>query len=385
MARGLTKRRTAKSLVVGLALAALISGGIPSAGAGPTPGGWTSDNVEWITHIPFQVGSATGAKVVGKYMYVTSWREFSIYDVSDPLAPQLLSTTPFGFKFENEDVATNGLIMLFSETIPQSILHIWDVSEPTAPREIAQLPRAGNHTTECILKCKYGYGSSGVVTDLRDPENPKIIGNYFDGSPGGADGAHDVNEVARGIVLTSSRPIVLLDARKNQVKPKVLAVGDSQKITGGIHSNRWPNGGKDDIVLFSSESNATVQCEGANGAFMTWDGSNWPRTHSLQLLDIYQLENGTYQDGAPLVNGLGCSAHWFQEHPTFDAGGLVALGSYEHGTRFVDVAPNGKITEVGWFVPHAGSTSAAYWLTNELVYAVDYSRGIDVLRFTGKY
>ncbi|HEX2239656.1 MAG TPA: hypothetical protein VHJ82_00730, partial [Actinomycetota bacterium] len=105
-------RRSLRLLLTAAALASLILGGLPRAAAYPTPGGWASDNVEWVTHIPFQVASATGAKVVGKYMYVTSWREFSIYDVSDPLAPQILSTTPFGFKFENEDVATNGLIML---------------------------------------------------------------------------------------------------------------------------------------------------------------------------------------------------------------------------------------------------------------------------------
>lgn len=28
-------------------------------------------------------------------------------------------------------------------------------------------------------------------------------------------------------------------------------------------------------------------------------------------------------------------------------------------------------------------TSAAYWLTDRLVYSIDYERGIDILRFTG--
>jgi hypothetical protein len=42
---------------------------------------------------------------------------------------------------------------------------------------------------------------------------------------------------------------------------------------------------------------------------------------------------------------LGCSAHWFDEHPTYRNGGLVALGYYEHGTRFLDIQRNGKIKE----------------------------------------
>ena len=363
---------------------------LQSAGAGPTEGGITSDNVEYVAHVPFQVATATGAKVVGKYLYVTSWREFSIYDVSDPLSPELLSTTPFGFKFENEDVATNGQIMLFSETIPQQVLHVWNIEDKTNPVEIATVgDGAGDHTADCILDCKYSYGSEGSVVDLRDPAKAKLIGNFFENEPGGVSDSHDVNEVSPGIVLTSSRPIVLLDARKDPVKPKLLAVGDDDSITGGIHSNQWPNNGKDDFALFSAETNARTRCDNPAasppGGFMTWDASNWQKTGTLQLIDTYRLENGTYADGRPAANGLGCSAHWFEEHQTFNNGGLVAMGAYEHGTRFIDVGSDGKIKEAGWFVPWGGSTSAAYWLDKRIVYAVDYSRGIDILRWTDKF
>jgi hypothetical protein len=56
---------------------------------------------------------------------------------------------------------------------------------------------------------------------------------------------------------------------------------------------------------------------------------------------------------------------------------------YEHGTRFLDVDSKGKIKEVGWFLPLGGSTSATYWINDEILYAVDYNRGIDILRYTG--
>jgi hypothetical protein len=151
-----------------------------------------------------------------------------------------------------------------------------------------------------------------------------------------------------------------------------------------IHSNRWPRGGRDRFFMVQGETPFSQTCDEDSGAFMTWDASNWKKTKSFQLLDIFQFENGTYQDGKPAANAMGCSAHWFQEHPTFDNGGLVALGSYDHGTRFVDVSPKGKITEVGYFVPNAGETSAAYWVTDELVYSIDYTRGFDILRYTGK-
>ena len=63
---------------------------------------------------------------------------------------------------------------------------------------------------------------------------------------------------------------------------------------------------------------------------------------------------------------------------------MLAAGWYHSGTRFLDVDAKGKIKEVGWFLPNGGGTSGAYWITDEIVYAVDYTRGIDVLRYTGK-
>jgi hypothetical protein len=49
-------------------------------------------------------------------------------------------------------------------------------------------------------------------------------------------------------------------------------------------------------------------------------------------------------------------------------------------TRFLKIGEDGQIKRVGYFLPNAGSTSAAYWVTNRIVYAVEYTRGIDILR-----
>jgi hypothetical protein len=50
---------------------------------------------------------------------------------------------------------------------------------------------------------------------------------------------------------------------------------------------------------------------------------------------------------------------------------------------FLKVAGDGDIRRVGYFLPYAGSTSAAYWLNRSVVYPVDYTRGIDILRYNG--
>lgn len=379
-----------KRTFVGLALLALLVTALPAASAGPTAGGLASDNVEYVTFVPFETGTATGANIRGKYMYLTSWKNLSIYDISDPANPALVGTpTPLGFMFENENVATNGEILLFSESLPNDILHVWNVEDKSNPVEIAQVEGAGNHTTSCLLDCRWAYGSEGAVTDLRDPENAELVGNWIEHLyPEGMAGTkHDVTEVAPGLVLSSSNPMVYLDARKDPVHPKLLANG--VEVENFIHSAEWPSKGKDRFILTTGETWTPVresQCDDETSGFASWDATKWRTTHTFKPIDIYRPQNGTnpVEDGNPPVNEWGCSTHWFQHHRTFHNGGLVAVAMYSHGTRFLDVDSKGKISEVGWFLPFGGGTSAAYWASDEIVYAVDYQRGLDVLRFTGK-
>ena len=79
------------------------------------------------------------------------------------------------------------------------------------------------------------------------------------------------------------------------------------------------------------------------------------------------------------VTGL-CSAHYFDERD-----GLVAIGWYEEGTRFLDVRDPAGIRQVGYWVPTKGETWSTYFpptdRSGEIVYALDFARGIDVLRF----
>lgn len=370
-----------------VALAATVALGMPQAGAGPTAGGITSDNVEYVTFVPFEQATATGANAYGKYLYVTSWHKFSIYDIEDPEAPSHVSTVPFGFKFENEDVGTNGKIMLFSESAPGNVLHVWDVSDKANPQPLSQVQGAGDHTTSCILNCTWAYGSEGHITDLRNPAKPKLMEETWgDGTPPGNNG-HDVTEVAPGIVLTSTNPMMLLDARKDPTNPKLLAT--SEDMPAFVHSNLWPNNGKDDFALSTGETwvpAANARCTDSSAGLSSWDGTHWKKTKSLTLIDTIRMKNGTGADGNPPgANGpFGCSSHWFDTHPKFNDGGLVAAGFYNHGTRFIEVASNGKLKEIGFFLPYGGGTSAAYWINDEIVYAIDYQRGLDVLRYTGK-
>ena len=317
-------------------------------------------------------------------MYLTGWKSISIYDISKPLEPKLTAYKPIGFMFENENVATNGKIMLFSESLPGDALHVYDVSDKTQIREISTVEGAGDHTTTCILGCKWAYGSDGSITDLRNPKNPKLVKQDWHNLTGlNKDGAHDVDEYKDGFLVTSpiSDSFQILDVRE-PLKPKVVARGRHPQPDDFLfHSGTWPREGEDKFVLMQGEKNFRTQCDERQGPVMTYDKVEG--TSRFELKDRYRVENGTYADGAPAINALGCSAHWFEVHPTWKNGGLMALGYYEHGTHFLKVADDGQITRKGYFLPNAGSTSAAYWINRRVVYAVDYTRGIGILRYNG--
>lgn len=383
-----------KRLIALLGLAALVATGVPAATAGPSAGGNSSDNVEFIQFIPFEASTTTGARVVGKYLFITSWKSFSIYDIKDPLNPVRLSTTPFasdgteggdGFRFENEDVATNGKVMIFSAEIPTSHLFVYDVEDKTNPVLVSQLAGAGQHTMSCILDCTYLYGSDGYIVDLRDQTKPVLLKEkWSDGMP--ASGGHDINEVRPGLVMTSSNPILVMDVSKDPVHPKLLATSQEQEF---VHSNQWPRGAKDKYALTSGETwvgGVDSRCDASSAGVSTWDTTGWKKTKTFKKVDTWRPKAGTYTDGSPVINApFGCSSHWFQQHPTFHNGGLIAAGFYNHGTRFLQVDPKGKIAEVGYFLPNGGGTSAAYWITDRIVYAIDYQRGFDVLKWNGKF
>lgn len=383
------RRHALGALIAALALSGSTVAAAPTLSAAePTDAGVMSPNVEHITTIPVERGTATGARIVGDRLFLTSWRSMSIYDISDPLEPKQLSQVNLGFQFENEDVSTDGKILLFSEQAPVDRLHVWDVSDGANPHEIATLDGAGTHTATCVLDCTWAYGSydfvgpdgamtGGQLVDLRNPAAPADAGHYNTDLP--AKQTHDVFEVAPGRVLTASKPIQYLDIREDPAKPRLLAVGTNDDRR--MHTARWPRGGKDRFIMTTFETNADVRCTETSGEFSTWSTRKWRKTGEFTVIDQYRVANGSYLDGRPAANQLGCSAHWFEEHPTFRNGGLVAAGFYEHGVRFLDISRNGEISEVGYFMGWSGSTSAAYWATDDIVYAIDYSRGIDVLRF----
>jgi hypothetical protein len=349
----------------------------------------------------------TGAKVIGNRLFVTSAKNISIYDISNPAKPQPMGSLYTNVAWENEEVPTNGKVLAvasdFYSLVPECLeafaatgcVQFFDVRDPENIRQVGTIPIA-NHTAECALDCRYFYGQAGTIIDARNilqGRPPTVIGDWIDelGKEGvDEESCHHIRELRPGILLTACQPFAVISINAGDggspAHPKVLYTGEAAKF---VHSARWPRAGKDDFLLTGGEKNFRGRCELNDSEFSVYSARRVLRgkskTFDGPLDQVPPAGNGFYADGKPVAGALGCSVHWFQEHPTFHNGGLVALSEYENGVRFLQVKPDGSIVEQGYFLSLGSSSSSPKWAgKNRVLYSIDYQRGIDILRWTGK-
>jgi hypothetical protein len=375
----------------------------------PGPDAVMSDNVEYLGSIKQDVGLTTGAKVIGDRMFVTSGKNISIYDISDPARPVNLGGMKTNVAWENEEVPTNGKVLavasdFYSVGVPECVaagaatgcVQLFDVRDPANIKQVGVIPIA-NHTAECVLDCQYFYGRAGTIIDARgvlDGQPPQVVGNWIDDLRAqGVDekSCHHIREIRPGVLLTACQPFAAISVNAEDggspEHPKVLYTGEAAKF---VHSARWPRSGEDKFVLIGGEENFTGRCEANNSEFSTYDASDVLKGSSTRFRgpvdQVPPAGNGVYADGKPVAGALGCSVHWFQEHPTFRNGGLVAISEYEDGVRFLQVDKDGKITEQGYFLSLGSSSSSPKWAgKDDILYSIDYQRGIDIIRWKGEH
>ncbi len=392
-----------------LALVSLLCVAAPAAAASPPPDAVMSDNVEYLGSIQQDIGLTAGAKIVGDRMFVTSGKNISIYDISDPASPRALGAMTANIAWENEEVPTNGKVLavasdFYSVGVPECVaamaatgcVQFFDVRDPANIKQVGTIPVA-NHTAECVLDCQYFYGRAGTIIDARgilEGQAPKVIGNWIDElETQGVNETrcHHIREIRPGVLLTSCQPFAAISVNAEDggspAHPKVLYTGEAAKF---VHSARWPREGRDRFVMTGGEENFTGRCELNNSEFSVYSADNVLKRKSTQfegpLAQVPPAGNGYYADGKPVAGALGCSVHWFHEHPTFRNGGLVALSEYEDGVRFLQIKPDGGIQEQGYFLSLGSSSSSPKWAgKDDVLYSIDYQRGIDILRWTGKH
>ena len=192
------------------------------ASAVTLPDAVMSDNVEYLGSIQEDVGLTTGAKVIGERMFVTSGKNLSIYDISDPARPEPLGGMTVNVAWENEEVPTNAKVLavasdFYSVGVPECVaagavtgcVQLFDVRDPANIKQVGVIPKA-NHTAECVLDCQYFYGRAGTIIDARgvlDGQPPTVVGNWIDElAKQGVNekSCHHIREIRPGVLLTAA-------------------------------------------------------------------------------------------------------------------------------------------------------------------------------------
>jgi hypothetical protein len=404
------------------------------------PGTLSSDNVEYVGTIPLDAPGVGGAvrehaETGQTLFFTTGLKGLTIYDVEDPAAPVLVGMLAFPHS-QNEDVSVSddGTRVIISADgalavpiMPHSVgIHVVDTTDPTAPTLVASHSDS-NHTTECAdAGCNWLYGSTtgGIydATAVADGGDIVRIDRNWNVLPDGTvvGGRHALNLDEAGLLISDSHPRLILDPRPHvgddgtvygPDNPELLAYGfRDDSIDPRLQHNNWRPNALDwtprranrhgnirpdaypepegpgalpagslragEIMIANSETNLNPNCSMAGG-LSTWDLRDFDKGRAPVELEVFRPINGTWAEGDPAINALGCSGHWFTVRDQY-----VTASWYEHGVRFFEVGlDTGAIEEVGFFQPIATEAGAAIWIDDEHVYAVDYARGIDILRF----
>jgi len=323
-----------------------------------------------------------------------------IIDISNPRLPVLKSALPTGF-------ITTGIPGIFGLPEPQDAgightasciqdcnfaylagtaegIEIVDLRNPAAPVRVKRFkPVITSIATHDVQVDGQGLawivgGDGSAAYDVKDPLNPKLVMRTDENIKNSGQLGFPGPDPVFGIGGEGETPIDLIHHDSLRFHKKSTR-GNFEQQPG----KTYPAGGTGKVVGVVEEDYNRPTCKGA-GSFQTWgitDKTTSTGAKKLVLLDLFETELESLVEGrgwAP-VTGL-CSAHYFDERD-----GLVAGGWYEEGTRFLDVRDPAGIRQVGYWVPTKGETWSVLFAptdpTGSIVYALDFARGIDVLKF----
>lgn len=330
-----------------------------------------------------------------------------------------------------EDPSTDGYLLPVDGSTTDGTLglHLVDISDPTNPTVAGVLPGLTDHTWTCVSDqsgngCAYVYGRDDNIVDATDPASPVKLDTGWKAATGEGGYAHDLTEIRPGLVMHAGAEPVLMDTTDPTAPVKISHITlfdhgapyipQRQWSTFGYHSVEWPNAGTDDFLILGTElappgptNNAGSDCNSDQSVIETWDArpvlAAFDELEQLKAdgmshedaraavfgdgdlvkferIDSYMaFDRGIFLDGQSPAHVLYC-AHWMEANPSWEDGGILSVGYYDRGNRFVQVDSDGMMTELGWFVGAEAYTGSSQWITDELVYVMDYRRGMDIVR-----
>lgn len=366
-------------------------------------------NTELLGHIDCPGGGQVW--VEGTTLYVGHMRNpsgTSIYDVSDPRAPRLLSRIDIPDGWHSHKVRVAGDIMLVNhEKLGQDGdpdfgggLGVYDVANPAAPRLISKWTTGGRGVHRYDFDGRYAYisptaegyvGNIVMILDLADPSHPQEVGRWWiPGQHAGGGEDYPWNEwvpprchhpLRRGDRLYVSywhHGLYILDIADMSAPLPVAHVNTSPAFPHPTHTC-LPMAERirgRDIMVVADEDVAKLYPAAPAFAWIydiTVEQAPTP-------IATWQVQ-GLHGDGSPQPPMTGC--HQPSERV---AGTIIPFAWFAQGLRLVDIADPFSPVEVGHFLPDAapGATQPS---SNDvtiddrgLIYLVDRVNGVDILQ-----
>lgn len=291
-------------------------------------------------------------------------------------------------------------------------LHIIDISNPRAPREVGSVDMpCGSHTNTLLPgeEKSYIYIESYplnpqspdcnplthrkvqiVEFDNDSPEKAKLLEDTIDVSP--AIGCHDITTFPeKGLMFGACvSQSFIWDISKDPTNPEQLAVITNPDIQIH-HSTAMTWDGKYLVLGDETGGAAGGGCTGDEdstvGAAWFYDISDPTQPQEVGHHSLPRTPPPA--DDAREGQAFRCTNHNFNVIPMKDPNKyILAVSYYAGGIAIVDFSDPSDPTEIGYYLPNPGGvnpdTWASYWY-NGRIYTNDYTSqlGVGVYRFKG--
>ena len=356
-------------------------------------------------------------------------KNFSVVEVTDPSAPQMLAQTelPHRNMRSNSLDAVGDLLAVAYQTSRPGLTpagcELFDISDPAHPRSISLFDRSGPHSrgVHCLwfVDGEYVHLSSGApdfvptspqddqfytIVDVRNPSKPEEVGRWW--LPGTREGddvppptrhtAFDTGFRTHNTNVYPQRPdraylgyidggIIILDIT-DMSQPRMISRFDYHPPLPGFTHTVLPLFERE-LLIVTDEATRP-------------DGQDWPKL--TWVVDASEETNPVIVGSLPLPSvdehgqhGGRFGAHNIHENqplPTAFRSETLVFGAYFNGgVRVHDISNPFQPVEVGSYVPSAPPGSAAgaiqindvYVDENRLIYAIDrIAGGLYILELT---
>ncbi|MGW0805833.1 LVIVD repeat-containing protein [Nonomuraea sp. NPDC002799] len=380
----------------------------------------TSDNVRHVAHVPKTApfdgedDVSTDLAFQGNYAYAGNFGGFSIYDISDPTHPRIVSQV--ACPAQQNDVTVYGDLLILSIDEPRDGpecdsgedqaawegLRLFDISDKKSPKYISAVATdCGSHTHTMVPagETLYVYVSSPgpepesdtcrppqellqvVEIPTKSPESAKIVAkpNLL---PDGVNteygaGCHDITAFPEKKLAAAAcfGDGLLLDI-SDPVRPKLL-----QHLTDKENFQIWHS------ATFNNDGTKVVFSDELGGGGQPTCDRNTPQTKGANA--VYDLVNqqlelrGYFKIPRQQEEQENCVAHNGSLIPV-PGKDIMVQSWYQGGVSIWDFTDSAGPKEIGFFERGpwqgdglAGSWSAYYY--NGYIYSSDIQEGLDVL------